>query len=156
MINTQFKRHLSATSHNPNRPNGFTLIELMIVIAIIAIILTLALPVYSSYTIRAKVSEAIGVAAGAKTSTADTCQGDPTLTDLTNSKAGYAFGGSTYIDSIEITGTCEAPLITIITQNTGADTSPTLTLTGDASVGGRFAWTCASSNDIHVPGTCRS
>ena len=120
---------------------GFTLIELMIVIAVIAIILTLALPVYLNYTIRAKVGEGLAVAANAKTATADTCQSEPNLVGLTSSRAGYGFGGSDYVESIEISGSCAEPVITITTKNTGTTPSPVLLLIGDSTVGsGRIAW----------------
>ncbi len=139
---------------------GFTLIELMIVVAIIAIILTLALPVYTNYSIRAKIGEALSVAAAAKTAVSATCMEDPTLTDLDNHAAGYSYVASTWVESIEVSEDCVEPLITITTRDTGApDPAPEITLTGTPdNPGGKFSWTCASPNapNYLIPSTCRS
>lgn len=143
----------------PQASRGFTLIELMIVIAIIAIILTLALPVYTNYTIRAKVGEAMSVAASAKTATADTCTTDPDIVSLSNQRAGYNLVSSTYVESVEISGPCESPVITMITRNTGASIDPVLILTGaNVNSSGRFSWTCTTTNgqNLYVPAACRS
>lgn len=153
-----------AHSHsNHGRTGGFTLIELMIVLAVVSILLSLALPVYSNYSVRSKISEGLSVAAGAKTATAVACQEDPTIADLDNAAAGYTPTttiDSTYISTIEIDGPCSAPTITIVTRDTGAPApDPVIVLTGDITIGsGRVTWTCASSNTpAHLlPQTCRS
>lgn len=132
----------------------------MIVIAVIAILLSLALPSYFDYTIRAKIAEGLSVANAAKTATGAACQEDLTLTGLTNNAAGYAFTATEYVANITISGSCSAPVITIYTQNTGAPApAPELTLTGSFVAGnGRVAWTCASSNTPNqlLPSACRS
>jgi type IV pilus assembly protein PilA len=142
----------------PTASRGFHLIELMIVIAVIAIIVSLALPAYFNYTIRAKVGESLSLAAPAKTALAFTCQGDPTLDDLTNLKVGYYFEESKYVFSIVLAGDCLIPTITITTQATGAQPAPVLIITGELSQGaGRTTWTCESSGlNVHVPKECRS
>jgi len=140
--------------------SGFTLIELMIVVSIIAIILTLALPVYINYTIRAKIGEALSVAASAKTAVSATCMENPTLVGLNNAASGYSYGTSTFVESINVSEDCTEPLITIVTQNTGApDPAPEITLTGFPDMaGGKFIWVCTSPNapDYILPSTCRS
>ena len=68
---------------------GFTLIELMIVIAILAILMAIAIPAYNDYTIRAQVSECVSIVGGAKTFVAETASsqgalvGDADYSDFT-------------------------------------------------------------------------
>ena len=141
------------------KAQGFTLIELMIVIAIIAILLALALPAYQDYSIRARVGEGLSVAASAKLAVAETCQSDPSATPSTDS--GYSFSPSNFVASVTINGTCSAPTVTVVTDNTGATnvsaTDPTLVLTGGTNTG-RIDWDCTASagSDRHIPTSCRS
>jgi type IV pilus assembly protein PilA len=144
---------------------GFTLIELMIVIAIVAILLALALPAYQDYTIRAKVTEGLSLGASPKLAVSETCQSDPLATPATDS--GYAFLAGTddddYVDTIVISGDCAAPIVTITTKNTGASSAggadPILVLTGDVQAGsGQIEWDCTTGAGLpqHVPTSCRS
>ena len=140
------------------RQAGFTLIELMIVVAALAVIVSLALPVYTSYTIRAKVGEALSVAAAAQTAVAATCIEDPTIDPLTDSDAGYTFTASKYVASIGFSGSCRNPVITVTTQNTGAPAPIDLVLTGDMPADAeRLIWVCtANTANRNVPAECRS
>ena len=138
---------------------GFTLIELMIVIAIIVIILTLGLPIYSNYTIRAKVGEALSIGTTAKTAIAELCKSVHSIESLNNARAGYSFEDLLYINSIDISGLCIAPLITITTQNTGATTDPVLLLTGEFNHDSdEFSWVCTTINGQNnlLPDSCRN
>jgi len=153
------------TCHRASRTGknrGFTLIELMIVIAIIAIILTLALPVYSGYLIRAKIGEGLSVANAAVTAVSSTCVEDLTIAALTNNRAGYNFipdpGEHSYVESVAVSGPCTDPVITVTTKNTGTSPDPVLVLTGTLTAGSAdVLWVCSSSSPNNLlPASCRT
>jgi type IV pilus assembly protein PilA len=136
---------------------GFTLIELLIVVAVISF-LALAIPTYSNYSIRAKIGEAFPMISAVKSITADVCQIEPSNYILTNQLAGYKFQTSEYVQSIVLSGTCDAPIIMVTTRATGVQPSPRLTISGDfTDDADQITWTCMSSGqDSHLPETCRS
>jgi type IV pilus assembly protein PilA len=136
---------------------GFTLIELMIVIAIIAVLVSLALPSYQDFTIRTRVSEGLSVAGSAKVAVAETCMSDPTISP-TNATTGYSFTSSKYVTSVVISHTCEEPWIVIRTRDTGAPTNIVLSLDGYFDPGsGRVEWNChqVGGEGRHIPQSCR-
>ena len=138
---------------------GFTLIELMIVIAIIAILLALALPAYQDYTIRTKVGEAMSVTASAKLAAAETCQSDPATPLGDAEDAGYVTESSKYVSAVTIVGGCNNTAGDIVIEATttaavGVDPN-NVTITGVIK-GTNIDWTCTSGHlPQHVPSTCR-
>lgn len=137
---------------------GFTLIELMIVIAIIGILAAIAIPAYQDYTARAQMSEALALTGGAKIGVAEVWQttGEWPTTNASAGLDAAANINGQYVSQVAvgangvITSTMRnaAPVVTDIR---GA----TITLT-PTDQGGSISWNCASSvADNLTPGSCR-
>lgn len=128
---------------------GFTLIELMIVVAIIGILAAVALPAYQDYTVRAKVSELMLAASSFKTSVAEKAATDNSLTSagvgLTVSVVGKVTSGSV----------TDAGVILIAGTAATVGTAVTLTLTPSLGAGGTVVWSCIGTPTKFVPAACR-
>ena len=137
---------------------GFTLIELMIVVAIVGILAAIALPAYQDYVVRSKMSEAEAAAAACKTSVAEYLSTHATLglgaIDLTNS--GCSTTVTQYVASLDV----NSGVIGVVTQNTGDDPctlimTPTTDGTDTATIAtwvGSHGGTCQAK---HVPSAFR-
>ena len=141
------------------RPNGFTLIELMIVVAIIAILAAIALPAYQDYTIRSQVTEGITLADGARVAVWDYVSNHGTFPS-NNLAAGVATNISIsgkYVTQVDVTGgkvaatfgnNANNAILTKVIQ-----LSPIM-----ATNAGSILWTCSSPsiNGRYLPTVCRN
>ena len=136
---------------------GFTLIELMIVIAIIALLASLGLPMYQDYTVRAKVSELILSATPAKTALTEEVQvGNvmPTELKLSAQESQYVASVIYSRDSDKL------GLITVTAKDQRRIGGKKLQLKATLADGGQLSWTCGPSaqdgiDAKYLPASCR-
>lgn len=140
------------------RQEGFTLIELMIVLAIIGIIVSIAMPLYSSYSIRSQVAEGIGLTASAKAAVAEYYQSVGVFAG-SNAAAGIAPAASiagNYVTQVQINS---GGIIQVTYGNRAHQqiAGALLTMSPVTSTGS-VTWNCSGNAqlpDQFLPQTCR-
>lgn len=154
--------------------SGFTLIELMIVVAIVGILASVAIPAYSDYTVRAKVTEAVAAVAPVKASVADFYYANNALpldsaeAGLDDSTTADSVAGGNYgtdvIESIAVGAPAGAGVITVAINDIGGSTVGSETLVYKPEIGsnGQISWKCEASqgegtlSERYAPANCRS